>query len=92
MAPDAPRYFVNGNGAPGYFNDGLTRALDAVTPGELAAGLSRLLEAEESPALPGGKAIEASKPAAGRDERPRQAKERRAVPGHDGARAPPRAR
>ena len=51
VAPDAPRYFVNGNGSPGYFNQGLTQALDAVTPAELAAGLSRLLQAEESPTV-----------------------------------------
>ena len=39
LAPDSPRYFVNGNGSAGYFNQGLTRALDAVTPNELAAGI-----------------------------------------------------
>jgi predicted Zn-dependent protease len=64
MAPDAPRYFVNGNGSPGFFNEGLTRALDAVTPTELAASLSRLLQAEDSPNLSDAK-LKSSNSAAG---------------------------
>ena len=55
MAPDSPRHFVTGDGSAGYFNEGLTRALDKVTPTELAASLSRLLAAEESPNAGAGK-------------------------------------
>ena len=87
LAPDSPRYFVTGDGSVGFFNAGLTRALDAVTPNELAAGLSRLIQAEESSAAAG--ASSEAYEAAG--ERCRsgleQTAEGRAVPGHDGARA-----
>ncbi len=63
MAPDAPRYFVSGNGSAGYFNVGLTNALAAVTPGELAAGLTRLIQAEDRPPV-ANEGTKSSKPAA----------------------------
>ena len=63
LAPDAPRYFVNNDGSGGYFNQGLTRAMEAVTPADLAASLSRLLQAEEDPKA--GAAGTSSKPTAG---------------------------
>ena len=63
LAPDAPRYFVNNDGSGGYFNQGLTRAMEAVTPADLAASLSRLLQAEDEPKA--GAAGTSSKPTAG---------------------------
>ncbi len=90
MAPDSPRYFVTGNGEAGYFNEGLTRALEAVTPAELAASLSRLLQAEESPNPAQAKPKESNAAARGGRERG-QGEERRTVPGHDGAHASARA-
>ncbi len=65
LAPDSPRYFVSGDGSVGFFNVGLTRALDAVTPDELAAGLSRLIKSEESPAGAGGATKPAKPPESG---------------------------
>ena len=53
IAPDAPQYFVDQQGAAHLYNDGLTRALLAVTPGELASSLTRMLADETAPETKG---------------------------------------